>query len=213
MTIASSPPTDLESVKPFNIAFLGNCQTISLCMLMSELCKKNPKYKAFNCEWCCYSREDLLHYDCEWSSSCAKRTDDSDIIEYLKNCDCLVFQNILEVTSPLFHTNALLSYLKPECRIISMSSIHLDINNLEESLDELKRRDDYSMNVINVSEIIGEYINKNVPSDLMLTINHPTTLLFFKILEIICRILNIDFYSKEETEYYISNRNHIGLPM
>ena len=61
---------------------------------------------------------------------------------------------------------------------------------------------------IKVSIIFKTFRNNN----LMLICNHPNTFLFMAILQRICNLLNFNFFTKEEFDYYNNFNNYIELP-
>ena len=46
----------------------------------------------------------------------------------------------------------------------------------------------------------------------MLTNNHPKTILFMKIVKILCNILNINFFTKQKYKEFLKNQNYMELP-
>lgn len=45
----------------------------------------------------------------------------------------------------------------------------------------------------------------------MLTCYHPTTFLFMEIIKIICSIIDIDFFTQEQYNHFLSNNNYMGV--
>lgn len=46
----------------------------------------------------------------------------------------------------------------------------------------------------------------------MLTRDHPNTFLFLEIMKILCNLLNIDFFTEEQYNFFMENQNYMGLP-
>jgi hypothetical protein len=93
--------------------------------------------------------------------------------------------------------------------LIRIPSIYLDYNNYDNSLQELKRRENEKSVDINVSTIFEKYRNKNI--QLMLNKFHPTTFLFLEIMKELCLLMNIDFFTKRQYRFLLKNKNFMGL--
>jgi hypothetical protein len=63
----------------------------------------------------------------------------------------------------------------------------------------------------NVSILISDIIKENSDKQLLLDRIHPTTFLFLEIIKKICIIMNIDFFTETEYNFYMKNINFVNL--
>lgn len=186
-----------------NITFIGNCQTVSLCFYFQQLLSENN-----NICWLLYGEEFKQHLN-NWSVKCKNKILDYDkVIPTIKNSDIIIYQNI-DVSKSLFsNTNILSKIKKDSCTLIQIPSIYLLYNNFDFSIKELIKRENKNNVDIKISNIFYKFRDTN----LMLTYNHPTTFLFLEIMKILCNLLNIDFFTEEQYNLFMENKNYIGLP-
>jgi hypothetical protein len=92
--------------------------------------------------------------------------------------------------------------------LIKIPSIYLDYSNYSSSIKELKKRELENKVDIIISDIFEEYREQS----LMLTINHPNTFLFLEIVNRICKLLNIDTFSKIKRDMFLQDNNYMKLP-
>ena len=193
--------------KKIKIAFVGNCQMVSLCYFLQQLLG----LQLFDIKWINYNDAFATHLH-SWSDKCLhKILNANEGIEFLKNCDSIIYQNIKRETSPFFNSENIFSYKKKECLLISITSIHLDINSYDESINKLKEIDDNNNNTIKVSRIIEKYYPHHKLL-LSLSLNHPSTFLFLEILREICSIMNIPFFKENVYNTFCRNSNFMDLP-
>ncbi len=185
------------------IAFIGNCQMVSLCFFTQQLLHDTD----IICKWiCAYNGFSMFSHQ-RFSQKCNhKLFSNNESIQYLYECDYIFYQKIKKEKSPLFNEEKIMSYKKYNC--ISMPSIWLDITTYETSLSELKKREITIKNTMIVTDIItyyyGTYTLFNSP-------NHPTTFLFLKIMEKIASILHVPFFSNELVSIYLKHDNWMEL--
>ena len=188
------------------IGLVGNCQTVGLCILLQELIKDNSNYSVY---WCCYGDEFIQHLT-DWSDDCNKILNYQESVNYLKKCDFIIYQNVCEEKSPFLNKKCIQSYKKPDTKLISISSIYLNYDYFDASIIELQKREIEHNITIPVSDIFLKY--KDTDKQLLLNVHHPTTLLFFEILKIICSMIGIGFYDDDTYNYYVQNKNYVKLP-
>ena len=186
-----------NSIKEIRIGFVGNCQTVYLNFLLEELLKNNSQYIT---KWCCYNIKTAYFANVKSKN---KIKDHNEGINYLKECDFIIYQHILPQTSEFFSTDCILKYKKNTCVLISMPSIHFDITNYDSSLLELQRRESINNVTISVSNIIQE--NKN--QRLFIDIIHPTPFLFLEIFKKICSLMNINSFTNEQYNFFMKENN------
>lgn len=187
------------------IAFIGNCQMVSLCFFLQQLLSSN---KNFVVRWCLYGDKFKAHL-AHWSKKCKdKIIDYNHSLEYIKICDYIIYQDISINNSTFSNEDVLSKIKKIDCKLIKMPCIFIDYSSYDISLKELIRRETEKNVDIKVSEIIDNY-KEHV---LMLTINHPKTFVFLEIIREICKILNIRFFDKRRYIHYVSNPNYMELP-
>ena len=188
----------------YHIGFIGNCQTVSLNFFL-----ENCLSKEYITKWCRYN--DKISF-----FQTFKSTHKLGILKYgvayLKNCEVIIYQHIKASTSPLFNTEAIKKYKKPNTILISMPSIFFYYNDYDASLLKLQEQEKNLLNigddhVITVSDIINDNKDKN----LLLTHNHPNTFFFLEILKKICLILNIPYLSKDKYDYFMKDNNFMKL--
>jgi len=192
-----------------DITFIGNCQTIALCIYFQDILKNDT------ISWLLYGEEFEKHIVQGWTEKCKNKIMGYDTsIEQIKNSDIIIFQEISKEKSLFCNTETIEKLKKESCRIIKIPSINLDCNNYDESLKELQVRENMNNVDIKVSTIFEKYRLQNAENKLMLTTNHPKTLLFLEILNEISLLLNIKSFclQTERCIHYMMNDNYVGLP-
>ena len=191
------------------ITFIGNCQTVGLCIYFQDILKNDTS------SWLLYGEEFHGHIVQKWTEKCHNKIMEYEkSIEQIKNSDVIIFQEIVKEKSLFSNTETLKSLKKESCKIIKIPSINLDYDNYDESLKELQERENMNNVDIKVSTIFEKYRLKNAEKKLMFTSNHPKTLLFLEILNEIFLLLNIESLSLEMENCidYKNNENYVGLP-
>lgn len=190
------------NVVKMKITFIGNCQTASLCFYFQQLLGE------FNIKWVLYGDEFKPHLH-EWSNKVKHKIIDYDIvIDVIKHSDVIVFQEIRKEKSQFSNTETLEAIKKESCRLIKIPSIYLDYSNYDHSISELKQREIINNVDISVSNIFEKYREYHM----MLTNVHPNTFLFLEIVDEICRLLNINAFSKEGRDVFLKDNNYMKLP-
>lgn len=188
---------------------------IIIMFFFQQLLSKNN-----NICWVMYGKEFAPQFDTHfgtqfdthfgnWSVKCKNKIIDYDIsIQTIKDSDIIIYQNI-DVNKSLFsNTNTLSKLTNNSCKLIQIPSIHLFYNDFDNSIKELINRENENKVDIKVSDIFYKFRNYN----LMLTYNHPKTLLFMEIIKSLCNLLNFNFFTKEQYNNYLKNENYMGLP-
>ena len=186
-----------------NITFIGNCQLISLCFYFQQLLNENN-----NICWVLYGEEFKQHMG-NWSVKCKNKIIDYDnSIQKIKDSDVIIYQNI-DVNKSLFsNTNTLREITKNSCKLIKIPSIHLIYNDFDNSIKELIKRENENNVDIKISNIFYKFKKYN----LMLSCWHPKTFLFMEIIKLLCNLLNLNFFTKEQYNDYLKNENYMELP-
>ena len=190
-----------------HIAFIGNCQTISLCFFLQQLLVRNKKN--YQVKWCLYGDKFKAHL-AKWSEKCNHKIIDYDqSIEYIKICNFIIYQDISKEKSTFSNVDILTKIKKEDCKLIKMPSIFFEYSSYDNSLEELIQKETN----LNVDIKVSQIIDKHKPNILMLTKNHPKTFLFLEIMKEICKFLNIEFFDQRLYLHYMNNPNYMGLPM
>lgn len=188
-----------------NITFIGNCQTITLCFYFQQLLDQ----KKFNVSWLLYGDEFKQHLG-KWSNKCNNKIlDYNDCIDHIKHSDCIIYQEIVLSKSKFCNYKMLQELKKQNCKLIIIPSIHIDYNQYETSLENLKIRENRNKCDIIISDMFETIKNK----PLMLTCVHPTTFLFFEIIKKIFIKLGIKFIYDEKINQFLTNDNYMQLPV
>ena len=183
------------------ITFIGNCQTVSLCFYFQQL---------LTCEvyWILFGNEFKPHLG-EWSDKVKNKIIDPEkSINCIKNSDIIIYQQIIKDKSYFSNDETLQNLKKETCILIKIPSIYLDYSDYEYSIRELKKREIENEVNVKVSDIFEEYKNDK----LMLTVNHPNTFLFLKIVDKLCNILGINTFTQNEKEIFLKKDNYMNLP-
>jgi hypothetical protein len=185
------------------ITFIGSCQAVSLCFFFQQLLKN----KDYTISWVLYA-EDFQQHLGPWSNKCENKIlDFNQSMEQLKISDIIIYQNIDEKKSIFSNPNYLNQIKKESCKLIQFSCINFDYSDFQNSLEELKKREDQKGVDIKVSQILEKYPKKK----LMLNKYHPNTFLFLEIMREILLNLNMDFFSKEEYCYFCKKNDYMNL--
>jgi hypothetical protein len=187
------------------IAFVGNCQLLTLSFYLQHLLRNNKDYCV---RWVCYSDNFIPHLTGTWDA-CSKNkiTNANEGVEFVKDCDYIFYNPIKDETSTFFSTNKLKDIKKESAELYEIISMCLDYNDLDNSINHLKDLD--KDNEIQLSAIIEEY--KHDLSKICLTFNHPTTLCFLKLTKEISRVMNIDYYNDNDLTELSKHRSYTGL--
>ncbi len=175
---------------------------LSLCFYYQQLLGHN------NIRWLLYSNEFLKHMG-RWSDKVKNK-----IINYnlafnvIKNSDVIIYQEISKEKSLFSNAETLQINKKESCRLIKMPSIYFDHSNYDSSIKELKRREMANKVDIVVSDIFEKYRGRT----LMLSILHPNTFLFLEVIDELCKVLNIETFSKTKREMFLKDNNYMKLP-
>jgi hypothetical protein len=189
-----------------NITFIGNCQMISLCFYMQQLFKNDKNY---NISWVLYSKDFIKHLG-YWSIKCNNKIIKFDkIINRIINSDIIIYQNIKKNKSLFCNTETLNKLKKKSCKLLILPSIYLIYDNFDISIKKLIERENKNNVDIKVSIIFKTFRDNN----LMLTNNHPNTFLFMAILQRICYLLNLNFFTEEKFNYFNNYYNYMELPI
>lgn len=187
-----------------NITFIGNCQMVSLCFYFQQLL--NPHY--YNICWILYGEEFKQHLS-NWSHKCKNKIlDYHQSIIKIKNSDIIIYQNISLDKTLFCNTEKLQKIKKNSCKLIQLPSIYLFYHDFDNSIKNLISRENKNNVDIRVSTILYHYKKYN----LMLTHQHPNTFLFLKIVKILCKIINVDFFTKQQYTKFLRNNNYMELP-
>lgn len=186
------------------IAFIGNCQVLTLCYYFQELLK-NTNYTTM---WLLYGDEFKQHLG-NWANKCNNKIINYDeSIENIKICDIIIYQEIVTNKSEFSNTKFLQETKKDNCRLIKIPSIHFDYKHFNLSLKQLQERENLNNTDIKVSHLFEKFKDYN----LMLTPNHPKTCLFLEIVKELCLLLNINFFTKKQCMVFLKNSNFMELP-
>lgn len=187
-----------------NITFIGNCQLLTLCYYFQQLLNLNEN----NICWILYGPEWKKHIG-EWANKCKNKIVHHNVaIRQIKHSDIIIYQTINTCKSHFSNTKSLNELKKPGCILIQLPSIYLDYSNFHTSINKLIEYE----NKNNVTIPVSNIFNKFKDDKLMLTCYHPTTFLFMEIIKIICSIIDIDFFTQEQYNHFLSNNNYMGLP-
>jgi hypothetical protein len=184
------------------VTFIGNCQTLAICFYLQQLSVND------DIGWVMYS-EDFLPNVTQWSEKIKNKIlNIDDAIERVKISDFIIYQEINIEKSIFSNFNYLQSVKQERCRLISMSSIYIDFADWHASLREMKKREDSNNVLIRVSDLIEAFPDEPT----MISVVHPSTFLFMKILKEICLLINIPFFSDDASAIFLEYNNYIGLP-
>jgi hypothetical protein len=117
-----------------------------------------------------------------------------------------VFQEICKEKSTFCNAETLRRLKKPSCALIQLPSIHIDFSN-PQSMAELERREEMNKVDVRVTPMLKRHGQTS-----MRTINHPTTFLFFEIMDEICDLANMPRFTDDEKRPFLQNDNYMGLP-
>jgi hypothetical protein len=185
-----------------NITFIGNCQTATLCFYFQQLLGD------YGIQWLLYGTEFEQHLG-EWIGKVKNKILDYDLaFDVIKNSDVIIYQEIVKEKSQFSNAETLQAHKKDSCILIKIPCIYLEYPNYDKSIIELQKREIENKVNIRVSDIFEKYREQC----LMLTVFHPNTFLFLEVVNEICKILNIDTFSKMKRDMYLQDDNYMKLP-
>lgn len=186
-----------------NITFIGNCQMVALCFYFQQLLSENNKI----C-WVMYG-ENFKQYLGKWSVKCKNKIIDYDnSIQTIKDSDIIIYQNINLNKSLFSNQNTLRELTNNSCKLIKIPCIYLIYNDFSNSIKELIKRENKNNVDIKVSNILYNFKDTN----LMLSPPHPNTFLFLEVIKILCNLLNFNFFTEEQYNIFLKNKNYMELP-
>jgi hypothetical protein len=184
-----------------NIAFIGNCQTASLCFYFQQLLGEDNIY------WLLYGDDFKRCLGNIWDSKIKNKILNYDIaFDIIKNSDVIIYQEINKNKSKFSNTETLQKNKKSSCRLIRIPSIYLNYLEYNNSIKELKNRE------ATVDITVSDIFEKHRDKCLMLSINHPNTFLFLEVIDKICILLNIDTFSQIKKDIFLQDNNYMELP-
>ena len=183
-----------------NLTFIGNCQSVSLCFYFQQLLID------WNIQWVLYGDEFKMHLG-EWSHKTKNKILNYDIsIDVIKKSDFIIYQEISKEKSLFCNTETLQSIKKESCRLIIIPSIYFDYSDI--STKELKKREIINKVDISVLAILEKYKDRS----LMIATDHPNTFLFLEIVNELCKILNVNTFTKFMRDLFLEDNNYMKLP-
>ena len=195
------------------IACVGNCQLESLAWYIKYLLPNDEcwwlsfneeRYKGYNLKkmfnkvnYKIFKKEFIDNVRCPHNQ-----------IDYLKSCDYLIYMILSEESSPDYHSKKIKTYLRDNCKSLSVTKYYININDYDKTLQGAISRDTTGRVQITTAKIINQN-NKNEMSPLRETqLNHPPSNYFLKLLELICNHFEWDYFSKEDHEMFLK----LGFP-
>lgn len=185
------------------IAIIGNCQMLSTSFYLQQ---NTDKYLI---KWCLFGESFKPHLG-PWTHKCKEVMilGLNDSIEFIKEADIIICQKLSLKASKYFNYNLILTYIKQNCKIITIPSMYCDMNDFDNSIKKIQKKELENNNDILVSKIIIENKN-NYP---MITKNHPTTIIFITIVNIIFTQINHPKICPYLHNYYLEKSNFMELP-
>jgi hypothetical protein len=185
------------------ITFIGNCQTATLCFYFQQLLVN------CHCQWILFG-DGFKPALGEWIDKVKNIIlDHKNLgIDTIKNSDIIIHQEIIEDKSLFCNTESLNMNKKESCILIKIPNIYLNYSQYNNSLENLKYRENINKVHIKVSNIFIKYKDRH----LMNTISHPNTFMFLEVVDEICKILNIDSFSKSQRDMFLEDNNYMKLP-
>jgi hypothetical protein len=144
-----------------------------------------------------------------WSDKVKNKIVDYDLSNnIIQTSDIIIYQEISKEKSLFCNTELLQAIKKESCRLIKIPSMYFNYSNYNNSMEELIGREIKNNVDITISDIYEKYRDRN----LMNTVNHPNTFLFLEVVDKLCSLLNIDTFSKNQTDIFLQNNNYMELP-
>ena len=194
-----------------SLTFIGNCQMLSLCYFFQQLLFEQRQYKV---HWLLYGDEFKQYLFLPWSDKCQHKISNYEEAKlHIQNSsDIIFYQEIHESKSEFCNTAFLTRSKKATCRLIKLPSIYIDYSNFDQSLNELRLREDANLVALKVSPIIAFYKKKGLRK-LMLDggRQHPTTYFFLRIMHVLCHMLQLPFFPKDHLQILLRNDNVMEL--
>ena len=203
------------------IVFIGNCQTVGLCYLLQKLLESRvmtgetiiKTEKNINNDYIVYwllFGELFRRHVGKWADKCKNKILEEDSsIEIIKHCDIIIYQDIMPEKSNFGNDSFLKKNIKDGCKTIKIPSMHIKINteNVVQNFLGLHQRTTNNNVDISVSDLILKY-----GTDILFnTTNHISTFFMLEILKRICLLINIDFFSLDDYQELIKNRDIMNL--
>jgi hypothetical protein len=187
------------------ISFIGNCQTLCLCYLFQHLLDKDKN----DINWLLYGNHFFPYSVQEWTSKCNNKIIEEDqILNKIRTSDIIVYQEI-DIEKSLFSNETFLKQeSKKNSKLIKIPSVVFFYDNYENSINELKKREEINNVNIKVSDIFENHPNEK----LMLTPWHPKSYILLEITKNICKIIGIKFFDNDEYNEFLQNINFMNLP-
>jgi hypothetical protein len=190
------------------IACIGNCQLESLAWYIKYLLPNDE------CWWVSFNKKKYGGYNFKAKFNEVNHelfTKDFidnvrcpyDHTDYIRSCDYVIYLRMFERASPDFHTKKIKTYLRDNCKSLSVTRYCIDPDNYDKTFQGTQDRDN-SRNVdIKIDKIINQH-NKNEMLPLRKhEINHAPSNYFLKLLELICEHFDWQYFSKEDYDMFL----------
>lgn len=189
------------------IACVGNCQLETLAWYIKQLKSSDE------CKWISFNKDIYLGFQGKRKVSIQNEAfvdcneiyiDESMEQQYLQSCDYLIYLKMLSDSSPEYHTDLLENMTNISCKTVSITNLHLESNNITESIRLMNHREqtrdvdivlDDLLKIVNIEQI--------TPKDGQLMM-HPPTTYFLTMIQLICDKFNWPGFDKYQLELLTS---------
>ena len=131
------------------ISLIGNCQTVTLCFYLQQMLDPTR----FQISWLLYGNEFNRHLNGQWSKKCLNKIRSYDnIVLEIKRSDYIIYQQVSTSNSNFSNQVILSSMVKKSCKLLKMPSIYLDKKNYDNSLENLRQRENMLEVDLNISK-------------------------------------------------------------
>lgn len=183
------------------IATIGNCQLETLSFYIKYLLPDAE------CYWVSFSDMYPGFLDAR-NSPLVKKLNSQikcpyDPTEYIKSCNYIINLNMTERGSPDYHAKALSSLVSPEAQRVSIANFYLDVNNLDVTLEGMRRRDQAREVEITIDTLLENFELTNFYPKKPTEPNHPPAIYFLELMRHICKKFNWPFFNQADYDMFI----------
>lgn len=183
------------------IATIGNCQLETLSFYIKYLLPDAE------CYWVSFSDRYSGFLDAR-NRPLVKKLNSQikcpyDPIEYIKSCNYIINLNMAERASPDYHTEALSSLVLPEAQRVSITNFYLDVNNLDVTLEGVRRRDQAREVEITIDTLLENFELTNFYPKKPTEPNHPPAIYFLEMIRHICKKFDWPYFNNKDYDMFI----------
>ena len=190
------------------IACIGNCQQESLAWYIKYLLPDDE------CWWFSFNKKEYGGYNFKAKLNEANHelfTKDfidnvrypHNSINYIRSCDYIICLNMNPNASPEYSMDKIKLLANEHCKIVTTSNYYIDIDKYDETYKGMRDRETFRGVEITIDQIMNQHNKNEMLPKRKHEPNHPPSNYFLKLLELICKHFDWQYFSKEDHDMFL----------